>query len=594
MMEDLRENAADAGAGDATGDSAGGMRNPDAPTPSVYPPPESMRPTLVGSHYMVSAGHPIVAQIMANVLERGGTAIDAGIAGGFASTVIQPDMCNLGGIAPIVLRTAGDRRIWSAAGVGPWGAATDLDAFRDRWSGDIPLGSATGIVPGAPDALLAALARFGTWSFTDLIAPSIAYARDGLVLDHRTAIALEIMGRSFCQWESSRAVYWPRGRPPLVGEVIRQTDLAGTLETMAAAEAGSDRADRIERVRAAFYDGPVAEALVSFNRADGGVLDRADLANFRGALVEAPQVDHGSWRVATTDFTTQGPVMLQALGILSAFDLKEASTADALHLAIEALKLGFADREAHYCDPNFARTDQNQLLGADHLAKLAGRIRMDRALGSDLSASGQARPRFDTTYVCAVDRAGNAISVMPSDTLDGSPIVPGVGAIVSCRGVQSRLDPDHVNALAPGKRPRITPAPALAVRSGGPDTQVLAFGCPGGDVIIQAMMQAFINLTVHDMLPQQAVEAPRVATFSFSNSFFPNPAFPGRVDIEARISADVRAGLARRGHALEHWPDWEFDAGGVMMAGLLDLGGVDGPALYGAADPRRTCYAVGR
>ncbi len=581
----------------AASDAAGGMRNPDAPTPSVYPPPESHRPTLVGQHYMVSAGHPVVAQLMANVLEKGGTAIDAGIAGGFASAVIQPDMCNLGGIAPIILRQAGQSTMWTSPGVGPWGADATLDGFLAKWGGDIPLGPATGVVPGAPDALLGALARFGTWSFSDLVAPLIDYARDGLVLDHRTAIALEIMGRSFAEWDSSRAVYWPNGRPPRMGEIIRQTDLAATLETMAAAETGGDRQSRIEGVRAAFYDGPIAEAMTAFNSARGGTLTRADFAAFRTELTAAPEVAYDGWRVATSDFTTQGPVLLQALGILRHFDVKAAGagSADALHWLVEALKLAFTDREAHYCDPAFARSDQSALLSDAHLGRLAGRITRERTLATDATSTpGAARPRFDTTYVCAVDAAGNAISIMPSDTLDGSPIVPGVGAMVSCRGVQSRLDVDHANALAPGKRPRITPAPALALRPSADGEEVVSFGCPGGDMIIQAMLQGFVNLVTHGMLPQQAVEAPRVASFSFPNSFFPNPAFPDRVDVEARIDADVRADLGRRGHDLHDWPEWEFDAGAVMMAGRMEMGGEDGPALFGAADPRRIAYAIGR
>lgn len=576
-------------------DAAGGMRNAKAPTPSVYPPPESMRPTLVGRNYMVSAGHPVVAQIMCAVLDAGGTAIDAGVAGGIASNVVQVDMCNLGGIAPILLKRADDPVVWSISGVGPWGREVTLERFRARYGDDIPLGSGACVVPAALDAWVTALQRFGTRGFAELAAPAIDYAADGLPLDHRTAIALGIMGRSFSAWESSRSIYWWRGRPPRTGEVLRQPDLARTLQGLARAESGAaSREEGLDRVRAAFYQGENAERLVRFNRQTGGWLTLPDLAEFRCEVTPAPQVGFGDWRVHATGLFSQGPVMLQALGILDGIDLAGmgAGSADALHWTIEALKLGFLDRERFGCDPRFAPVPVEALLEPGYLAQLRAIVRPDRAIDTIPRSLKPGRPRFDTTYLCAIDRKGNLFSAMPSDTLDGSPIVPGLGYAASCRGVQSRLDPTHVNVLAPSKRPRITPAPALAVRPAS--GEALAFGCPGGDVIVQAMAQGFLNVVAHRMLPQQAVEAPRVCTFSFPGSFFPNPDFPGRVDVEARIAPDVQADLAGRGHRLSPWPAFEFDAGAVTMAGRVDLGGEDGPVLVGAADPRRTAYAAGR
>jgi gamma-glutamyltranspeptidase/glutathione hydrolase len=469
-----------------------------------------------------------------------------------------------------------------------------LEAFLQRHGGDIPLGSPSAVVPAAVDALVSALDRFGTWGFAEVVEPAIAAGAEGFPLDRRTATALEIMGRSFCRWDSSREVYWPKGRPPRPGEILRQTDLARTLETLAAAERGATRSARLEAVRAAFYDGPLAERIVSFNRATGGWLSREDLSGFRCDVVPAPGVRHGEWQVFSNDFGTQGPVALQALGILSAFDLAGAGggSAEALHWIIEALKIAFHDRERHYCDPAFARTDLAGLLAPTYLARRAAEITATAAERQPTTEPARARPRFDTTALCAVDRAGNAIAVVPSDTADGGPIVPGLGLMVSCRGVQSRLNPEDVNVLAPGKRPRITPAALLALR---PETaEILTLACPGGDVIVQAMLQVYLNCIVHGMQPQPAVEAPRLATFSFPNSFFPNPDFPGRVDAEARLRPEVLAELARRGHRLHLWPDVEFDAGGVLLAGRMGLGGEDGPVLVGAADPRRSGYGTGR
>jgi gamma-glutamyltranspeptidase/glutathione hydrolase len=576
-------------------DAAGGMRNANAPTPSVYPPPESLRPTLIGREFMVAAGHPIVAQIMTDVLAAGGTAIDAGVAGGLASNVVQVDMCNLGGIAPILLKQAGEPRVWSISGIGPWGREVTLERFRARFGDDIPLGSGACVVPAALDAWVTALERFGTRSFAELAAPAISYAAEGLPLDHRTAIALGIMGRSFSAWESSRQIYWWRGRAPRTGEVLRQPDLARTLERLAAAERGAaSRSDGLARVRAAFYDGEAAQRLVRFNNETGGWLSLADLAEFRCEVTPAPAVEFRGWRVHAPGLCTQGPVMLQALGILEGVDLEsmKPGSADQLHWMIEALKLGFLDRERFGCDPRYAPLPVEALLDRGYLAQLRALVKPNASLDAIPDMLRPSRPRFDTTYLCAIDRHGNVFSAMPSDTLDGSPIVPGLGYAASCRGVQSRLDPRHVNVLAPGKRPRITPAPALAVRA--QTGEAIAFGCPGGDVIVQAMAQHFVNLVAYNMLPQQALEAPRVCTFAFPGSFFPNPAFPGRVDIEARVPPEVQAELARRGHRLSSWPDFEFDAGAVAMAGRLALGGEDGPVLAGAADPRRTAYAAGR
>lgn len=577
-------------------DAAGGMRNAHAPTPSVYPPPESLRPTLVGRDYMVSAGHPTVAQIMADVLERGGMAVDAGVAGGLASNVIQVDMCNLGGVAPILVRLAGEERVWAISGVGPWGREVTLERFLARYGDDIPLGSGACVVPAAADAWVSALARFGTWTFREAAAPATAYARNGVPLDHRTATALEIMGRSFAAWESSREVYWPKGRPPRAGEMLIQADLGRTLERLAAAEAagGSRRAAALAGVRAAFYEGDIAERLVTFNRATGGWLTLEDLAAFRCDVEPAPGIGFGGWHVHTPGTVTQGPALLQSLSILAEVDLTALghNSVGYLHWLAEALKLAFLDRDRHYTDPRFAEVGVERLLEPSYLAGLRRLVRPDATVQALPEALRPSRPRFDTTYVCAIDRAGNLFSAMPSDTLDGSPIVPGLGVAVSCRGVQSRLDPAHPAVIAPGKRPRLTPAPALAVHADG--RQLLAFGSPGGDVIVQAALQVFLNLVVFKMLPQQAVEAPRVATFSFPGSFFPNPTFPDRLDVESRIPAEVQAGLAARGHALSPWPDFEFDAGAVSLVGRLDLGGEDGPVLVGAADPRRTNYAAGR
>ena len=574
-------------------DQTGGMRNAGSPTPALFPPPESMRPTIVGRDFVVSAGHPIVAQVMAEVMAQGGTAIDAGVVGGLLSNVVQADMCNLGGVAPTLIRTASDQTVWAIDGVGPWGHHVSLEAFLERHGGTMPLGSPVGVVPAAFEAWCTALSVFGTWRLSRAIAPAIDYAAKGFPLDQRTAKAFELLGNGFADYPTSRAVYWPKGRPPMAGEILRQSDLARTLQRLAECDTGS-REEGISRARALFYEGAMAAELVAFHRETGGWLTRDDLAAYRSDPYPAPGVAFRGWHVSTPGAVGQGPVMLQALGILEGTEIErlQRDSVDRLHLVAEAMKQGFAERERHYADPAFAAVQVDKLLSADHLAVLRSEIDPVRALPGAAAFDVPGRGRFDTTYIAAADAAGNVFSAMPSDTIDGAPLAPGLGFFVSPRGVQSRLDPDHPACLAPGKRPRLTPAPAIAVNDA--TGEALAIGCPGGDMIVQAMLQSFLDMVCDGMTPQQAVETPRIATFSHPGSFYPHPAFPMRLAVEARIPKDVRDGLAARGHVIHDWPDFEFDAGGVSIAGTRILADGGDPVLVAAADPRRITYAAGR
>ncbi len=574
----------------------GGMRS-GRPTPGVFPQSESLRPTVVGSRYAVSAGHPLVAGVMARVLDAGGTAVDAGVAGGLASNVVQVDMCNLGGVAPIVVRPAGSDEALSIAGLGRWGRRATLEAYRERYGDAMPLGAACAITPAAVAAWLTALERFGTWSLADVAAPAIELAREGFPLDAATTASLEVTGRGFSRWASSRAVLWPAGRPPRVGERLVQRELGELLEQLVAAAAGRGREDGIREAHRAFYEGEPAERIVRFVRDGGGWLEHEDLASFRSEVEPAVRRRFRDQVVFVNPTWCQGPALLQALAILEGLDLEALGhgTADYDHALLEATKLAFWDREAFYGDPAHVDVPLDWLLSDERAADLGRRIHRERALPyrPAYATTGSVRP--DTTYLCCVDGRGEAFSAMPSDTVDGGPLVPGLGILVSPRGVQSRLDPAHPAAIGPGKRPRLTPAPAIALQPAADgDGATLAFGCPGGDVILQGMLQAFLNRTVFGLTPQQAVEAPRVATFSFPSSFYPYVEAPGMVTVEDRIREVVRRDLAARGHDVTVWPPFEFDAGAVSLALDLEPPGPAGRVLAAAADPRRTSYALAR
>lgn len=577
-----------------------GLTGPHVPTAKVYPPPEALRPTIYGERYVVSAGHPLVAQVAGDVLAGGGNAIDAGVAAGLAAAVVQPDMCNLGGIAPILVRPAGSEQAFSVAGVGWWGAEATIDTYRARYGDDMCAGAGVGIVPSALSAYVRALQRFGTWSFAACAAPAIALAADGFVLDQRLAESLTIMGADFRFWEDSAAVYWPHGRPPQAGDRLVQRALGETLQRLADAErdAAVDRDTGLDAAHDAFYKGEIAETIASFCDLHDGWLTVEDLAGFDAEIEPAVVQRFRDWRVWTPTTWCQGPALLQALRIIDQAPLDDLAhnSPEYIHLLVEAVKLAFADRELYYGDPRFVDVPLDWLLSAEHAKELYDAIDHGAAAAGKHAPAGACTRRLDTTYLCTIDADGNAFSATPSDTLDSAAIVPELGIIVSPRGLQSRLDPDHPASLAPGKRPRVTPAPALAMRDrqeGAADSELLAIGCPGGDVILQAMLQGFLNVAVFAMSPQQAVEAPRYVGFGWPDSFHPHGVPPVSVALEGRLDDSVGTRLESVGHDVQVWDDFAFDAGGVAIA--MDAAPpTTRRVLAAGADPRRIGYALGR
>lgn len=577
------------------------------PGPKGLPASESSRPTLVGDRWMAVTGHPLTVQVAGRVLEAGGNAVDAGVAAGLATNVVQVDMCNLAGIAPILVRPAGSSEVTSVAGVGRWSSTATLDAYTARYGGDMPPGCHPCIVPGALAGWLSALDRFGTWSFADVAAPAIELAADGFILDATVAAALDLFAWVYEQWPSSRAIYCKEGRRARAGDRLFQADLGGLLKRLVDAEShvgagGSgdvsarSRSACLDAVRREFYEGEVARAMVDFVNAEGGFLTTGDLASFRAELAPAPARPFPAFGDLTVHVTpaewSQGPSLLQALAILQFFDLKSLghNSVEYLHVVLEAVKLAFSDRERYYGDAG--TVDVDTLVSDTHAKELAAFIRPDAVLPDLLTLRHGADGVVSTTHIVVVDSEGSAFSSAPSDPLAMGPIVPGLGVMVSGRGVQSRTEPGHPAALGPGRRPRVTPSPAIVL---GPDDQVWPIACPGGDVILQAMLQALLNVSVFEMTEQQAVEAPRAVSLAFPDSFYPHAHPAGKVVLESRIPEPVMEGLAALGHEVHEWPPFEFEAGSVgMIRGRPSSTARGRTGLRAGADPRRAAYAVGR
>ncbi|MFN3448595.1 MAG: gamma-glutamyltransferase family protein [Roseococcus sp.] len=561
------------------------------------------RHTLYGPRHAVAAGHYLAATAAITVLEEGGNAVDAGCAAGIALGVLLPDLVNVAGVAPILIRLA-DGRAESIAGLGHWPAATPPEVFLREHGGTIPDGVRRTVVPAAPDAWITALERHGTMGFADVARFALRWAAEGFAVFPLLRESIQAHRDEYARWQSNAAIFLPGGRVPEVGERFVQADLARTLAHLCdearAAEARGGRLAGLAAARRAFYEGDIAEAMVRFQRQEGGWLSREDLAGFRSRIepvVARPWRGHellacGPW--------CQGPALIEALLLAERAGIAghAHNSADYIHLLTECLKAAMADREYHFGDPAFVEVPLEALLGEAHIAARAAEIRMDRAhpslpgplLGpapAPLRPSARAIPKVeaDTSYVAVVDRHGNAFSATPSDGSWNAPVVPGLGIIPSNRGCQSRPDPRHPNGVAPGKRPRLTPNPAILVtREGG----VMPFGTPGGDVQIQAMLQVLLNVFQHGMELQEAIEAPRFASYAAPSSFAPFEASPGRIAVEARVTAAVRAELARLGHGVVEWPESTWLAGSVEAVLTLPERGL----VAAGADTRRPAHAI--
>ena len=570
--------------------------------------PFAHRPTIAVTRHAIAAGHYLAATAGFAILEAGGNAIDAGCAAGIALGVLQSDLVDVAGVAPIMIYLAEKREVVTIAGLGAWPRALDPELFMREHGGKIPKGVLRTVVPAAPDAWITALKRWGTMSFGAVAAAAIRLARDGFPMYPLMEASLKRHEADHRGWPSSAAIFLPNGRVPEAGDIFRQTDLAASLQYMADEEraaAGRRREAGLDAAHDAFYRGDIAKKIVAFMKEQGGLLSAEDLAGYHSPVGPPERRRFGDLEVFTCGAWCQGPVLLQTLALLEGTDLAGLghNSADYVHRLTEALKLAFADREAYYGDPALVEVPLASLISAEYAAERRKLIRPDRAwpempppgdlgrqagrgFGDFPRPSGDPNPEPDTSYVCVADRWGNLFSATPSDGSYGSPVVPGTGLIPSNRGSQSRPDPRHPAGVGPGKRPRLTPNPALAIKGGD---HFMPFGTPGGDVQSQAMLQVLLNRFVFGQEVQSAIESPRFASYSYPSSFAPYDYYPGRLAIEARIPEAVIAELQRRGHEIQRWPDWIWTAGAVCAIDVDKKRGV----IETGADPRRAAYALG-
>jgi gamma-glutamyltranspeptidase/glutathione hydrolase len=598
---------------------------------NINPNPFTTRPEIDGTFGVVTSTHWIATAVGMAALEKGGNAFDAAVATAFTLQVVEPHLNGPGGDVPIIVHDVKRGRTEVVCGQGPAPAAATIAHFRELGLDLIPgTGLLAACIPGMFDAWMLLLRDYGTMSLAEVLTPAIGYASNGHPLVERANATIKIVENLFRDhWPTSAAVYLPNGQVPPTGTLFTNKALADTYARVLrdAESAGADRVAQIERARKIWSQGFVAEAIDRFCRTQSvmdvsgtphrGLLTGEDMARWQ-ATKEAPLTyQYGRYTVCKPGPWAQGPVMLQQLALLKGFALDGLSVTEPefIHVVVEASKLAFADREKFYGDPNFVKVPMETLLSdaynderrklIHHNASLelqpgsvegfGAVVKLKRAEGvrEAVGAMGAGEPtvgrvgevRGDTVHFDIVDRDGNMVSATPSGGwLQSSPVIPELGFGLGTRGQMFWLEEGHPAALAPGKRPRTTLSPTMALRDGEP---YLAWGSPGGDGQDQWITQFFLRHVHGGMNMQEAIDAPAWHSEHFPSSFWPRTARPGVLVVESRVPQKTIEELERRGHKVEVGPAWS--------EGRLTAASRVGPRRRAAANARgMQGYAAGR
>jgi gamma-glutamyltranspeptidase/glutathione hydrolase len=608
---------------------------------NINPNPFTTRPELDGTFGVVTSTHWIGTAVGMATLEKGGNAFDAAVATAFTLQVVEPHLNGPGGDVPVILSDVRKGKVEVICGQGPAPAKATIAYYRSLGLDMVPgTGLLAACVPGMFDTWMMLLRDYGTMKLSDVLAPAIFYASQGHPLVERASATIATVAELFLKhWPTSAAVYLPGGKVPAAGTLFTNKTLAETYTRVLreAESAGGDRVKQIEKARITWGEGFVAEAIDRFCRTQEvmdtsgerhrGVLTGDDIAGWE-AHIEAPLTyDYGRYTVCKPGPWAQGPVMLQQLALLKGFDFSDAdpASADFVHLLVECSKLAYADREKFYGDPDFAEVPMATLLsdayndarrklvtdkaslelrpgsveGFGAIVKLRREDGQRRAVGGmgagepTVGRLGAGEPtvgrhgevRGDTVHFDIVDQAGNMVSATPSGGwLQSSPVIPELGFCLGTRAQMFWLQEGHPAALAPGKRPRTTLSPTLALRDG---QSYLAWGSPGGDQQDQWTTQLFLRHVHAGMNLQEAIDAPAWHSEHFPISFWPRTARPGVLVVEGRLPAKTVQELERRGHIVEVDADW--------CEGRLTAASRDGRRRRAAANPRgMQAYAAGR
>ena len=588
---------------------------------------DTFRPVVRGKRGAVAGGSPLSVEAGLRILQRGGNAVDAGVATILAASVIEFSHFSFGGEVPILVKLKGQKvAVIEGMGQAPMKATREFFVNRSAGDGDsaapmpgakkaglIPsTGPLSATVPGVLDACVTALDKFGTKTLAEVMEPAIQLA-DGFPIDELRVQYIRTRSAIFSQWPDAKRVFLPNGEVPKVGDLFVQADLARTLREIVRAERLASRGTRNNRhaglmaARDYFYRGPIARRIGDYMQANGGLIAADDFARFAAKVGEPVSTNYRGYQVYKAGFWTQGPAMVETLNMLEGFDLKKMghNSPAYIHTLAEALKLALADRDRYYGDPNFVKIPTTELLSKDYaalrrplidqqhasLAQQPGDpLNMKAVLASASQTIGRAStvPEIeranDTTCVNVVDKDGNMLSATPSGAWLPAVVAGDTGVLMGQRLQSALTDPNSPNVVAPGKRPRITLTPTLVLKDSEP---FMVLSTPGGDNQDQALLQVLLNIVEFGMNPQEAVEAPRFDTQHYISSFDDHEFLPGSLNVEARVGLKTIQELSARGHKVKMQSDW-----GTLSAPTVITYDPKTGVVAAGADPRRSRYAV--
>jgi gamma-glutamyltranspeptidase/glutathione hydrolase len=576
---------------------------------ALSPPSASARtqkPPLHGQHWMAITGKPLAATAGAAIFQKGGNAVDSACAM-IAATSTMWDTLSWGGETQALIYNPQTGKVIgiNALGVAPTGATPKF--FRDKKMSYPPeTGPLAAVTPGTPGGLITMLAEYGTMSLGEVLAPAIELA-DGYPIEAQLGDTIEKNKEKIKQWPESKRTFLVHlgesREAPHPGEIFRQKDLAVTLRKLVEAEkqalaAGKDRKAAIYAAYDRFYKGDIAKDLVAGTRALGGLFTLKDLADWRVKIEEPVHTRYKGIDVYKLTTWVQGPVMLQTLNILQSFDLKSMgyNSARYIHTLYQAMNLAYADRDFYYGDPAFPPEEPVAgLLSMDYARERAKLVKLDRndpnvAPGDPYPFQNGNNPytnylqnwkpksppptalaefdrqfRLGTTSVETVDDKGWVVSVTPSGGWVPAVIAGNTGVGLSQRMQSFVLDAaeNPFNVLEPGKRPRATLTPSLALKDGKP---YLAFAVQGGDTQDQNLLQFFLNVVEFGMTVQEATEAANITSYQMRDSFGEHETVPGRITLNSATPPWVRSELQGMGYKLE----FEERTSGPINAILID------------------------